>query len=191
MRHQSTESPESQGNCSILEYPLPSLESWETRDRWALGSSGPPSFLLSQNRFSGMRPMFPTQQWPSLINCRWATSSVWGTRWEQWCETEHLDGTTCTGWASDLEILVTYASVHAQLLRCVQLSVTPWTVAHRDPLSMGLSRQENCSGLPFSPPGDLPDPGIKPKYPVSTALAGRFFTTEPSGKPPKHASGGL
>ena len=63
--------------------------------------------------------------------------------------------------------------------------------SHKDPLSMGLSRQENCSGLPFSPPGDLPDPGIKPESSGSTALAGRFFTTEPPGKPPKRASGGL
>ena len=39
------------------------------------------------------------------------------------------------------------------------------------------------SGLPFPPPGDLPNPGIKPKSPASPALAGRFFTTEPLGKP--------
>ena len=50
----------------------------------------------------------------------------------------------------------------------------------RPPLSMGFSRQEYWSGLPCPPPGDLPNPGIKPKSP---ALAGRFFTTEPPGKP--------
>ena len=49
-----------------------------------------------------------------------------------------------------------------------------------DPMSIGFSRQEYLSGLPFPPPGDLPDPGIKP---MSSALAGRFFTTEPPGKP--------
>ena len=59
-------------------------------------------------------------------------------------------------------------------------SVTPWTVACQAPLSMGFPRQEYWSGLPFSPPGDLPDPGIKP---ASPALAGDFFTTQPSGKP--------
>ena len=48
------------------------------------------------------------------------------------------------------------------------------------PLSMGFPRQEYWSGLPFPPPGDLPDPGIKPESP---ALAGGFFTTEPPGKP--------
>ena len=51
------------------------------------------------------------------------------------------------------------------------------------PLSMGFSRQEYWSRLPFPPPGDLPDPGIKPASLVSPALAGRFFTTEPPGNP--------
>ena len=57
--------------------------------------------------------------------------------------------------------------------------VTPWTVACQDPLSMGFPRQKYWSGLPFPPPGDLPDPGIKH---ASPALAGRFFTTKPPGK---------
>ena len=57
---------------------------------------------------------------------------------------------------------------------------TPWTVAHQAPLSTGFSRQEYWNGLPFPSPGNLPDPGIKP---VSPVLAGRFFTTEPPGKP--------
>ena len=63
--------------------------------------------------------------------------------------------------------------------------MTPWTVAHQAPLSIGLSRQEYWSKLLFPPPGDLPNPGIKPKSPVSLslALAGGFFTTEPAGKP--------
>ena len=74
------------------------------------------------------------------------------------------------------------------LFRVVQLSVTPWTVAHQAPLSMRFSRQEFWSGLTFPPPGDLPDPGIKPTPP---ALPGGFFTAEPSGKPtdtPKYIS---
>ena len=45
---------------------------------------------------------------------------------------------------------------------CVRLFATPWTVAHQAPLPMGFSRQEFWSGLPCPPPGDLPDPGIKP-----------------------------
>ena len=59
----------------------------------------------------------------------------------------------------------------------VQLSVTPWTVACQAPLSRGFSKQEFWSGLPCSPPGDLPDPGIKPTFLTSPALAGGFFTT--------------
>ena len=63
----------------------------------------------------------------------------------------------------------------------VQLFVTPWTAAHQAPPSMGFSRQEYWSGLPFPSPGDLPNPGIKPESPASPALARRFFTTEPPG----------
>ena len=53
-----------------------------------------------------------------------------------------------------------------------------WTVAHQTPLSIGFFRQEFWSGLPFPPPGDLPDSGTEPESPVSPALAGRFFTTK-------------
>ena len=56
-------------------------------------------------------------------------------------------------------------------------SVTPWTAAHQAPLSMGFSRQEYWSGLPFPPPGALPDPGIEPTSFMSPALPGGFFTT--------------
>ena len=45
---------------------------------------------------------------------------------------------------------------------CVRLFATQWTIAHQAPLSMVFSRQENWSGLPCPPPGDLTDPGIKP-----------------------------
>ena len=51
--------------------------------------------------------------------------------------------------------------------------VTPWTVAHQAPLSMGFSRQEHWSGLPCPPPGDLPNPGTEPTSPAVPALAGR------------------
>ena len=57
----------------------------------------------------------------------------------------------------------------------------------QDPLSMGFPRQEYWSGLPFPSPGDLPDPEIKL---MSPALAGRFFTTEPPGKPGGRGRGG-
>ena len=54
-----------------------------------------------------------------------------------------------------------------------------WTVALQAPLSVGFPRQEFQSELPCPPPGDLPDTGIKP---MSPALGGRFFITEPLGK---------
>ena len=56
---------------------------------------------------------------------------------------------------------------------------TLWTVAHQAPLSVGFSRQEYWSGVPFSSPGDLPDPGIKRAGPV---LTDKLFTSEPPGK---------
>ena len=64
-----------------------------------------------------------------------------------------------------------------QVTSVVSDSMTPWTVAHQAPLSMGFSRQEYWRGLPFLPPGDLPDPGIEPASLASPALAGVLFTT--------------
>ena len=72
--------------------------------------------------------------------------------------------------------------VVVKLLSCVRLFATPWTVAYQAPPFMGFSRQEYWSGLPFPSPGDLPDPGIKPRSPTSQADA---LTSEPPGKP-KH-----
>ena len=63
------------------------------------------------------------------------------------------------------------------MLSYVWLFATPWTVAHQAPLSLGFSRQEYWSGLPFPLLGDLPNPGTKPVFLESPALAGRFFTT--------------
>ena len=57
------------------------------------------------------------------------------------------------------------------------LFVTPWTITYQASLSMGLSHQEYGSGLPFTPLGNLLDPGIKPMSTAATELAGRFFTT--------------
>ena len=75
------------------------------------------------------------------------------------------------------------ACVCVCMLSRVRLFATPWTMARQAPLSMGFPWQEYGNGLPFPPPGDLPDPGVEPKSPVSPALAGRFVTTEPPGNP--------
>ena len=61
----------------------------------------------------------------------------------------------------------------------VRLLVTPQTAVHQAPLFMGFSRQENWSGLPCPPPGDLPDPGIKP---TSPALQADSLPSEAPGK---------
>ena len=58
---------------------------------------------------------------------------------------------------------------------------TPWTIALQVPLSVGFSRQEYWSGLPFPSPGDLPNPGIEPGSP---ALQADSLPTELQGKPP-------
>ena len=60
----------------------------------------------------------------------------------------------------------------------------PWTVARQAPLCMGFPRQEYWSGLPCPPPGDLPNPGIKPASCTSLALAARFFITSTTWEAP-------
>ena len=70
-----------------------------------------------------------------------------------------------------------------RMLSCVQLFATPWTAAPLAPLSMGFSRQECWSGLPFPPPGDLPDPEVEPACLVSPSLSkGDSLPTVPPGK---------
>ena len=71
-------------------------------------------------------------------------------------------------------------TVRAQFLGCDLLFAKQWAVAHQAPLSMRFARQYYGIGLSFPLPGDLPDPGIES---MSPALAGGFFTTEPTGKP--------
>ena len=76
-----------------------------------------------------------------------------------------------------------HACMHAKLLQSC-LSVAPWTAACQAPLSMGFSSQKYWSGLPGSPPGDPPDPGIEPMSLTSPALADGVFTTSAMWKAP-------
>ena len=71
---------------------------------------------------------------------------------------------------------------HAYLLQLC-LFATLWTVALQTPLSMEFFRQEYWSGLPCPLPGDLPDPGFEPVFPVPPALQADSFTPEPARKP--------
>ena len=90
-----------------------------------------------------------------------------------------------------MEILVYHFTCHisvvcvmyVQSFSRVQLFAATWTVVHQAPLSETFSRQKYWTGLPFPTPGDLPDPGIEAASLMSPALAGRFFTTVPAGKP--------
>ena len=68
------------------------------------------------------------------------------------------------------------------MLHSVLLFANPWTVARQAPLSMGFFRQKYWNGLPFPSTGDLPDPGIKPKSPVSPVLQADSLHTEPLGR---------
>ena len=69
--------------------------------------------------------------------------------------------------------------VKVKSLSCIRLFATPWTIVHQAPPSMGFSRHEYWSGLPFPSPGDLPDPGIELRSP---ALEADALTSEPPGK---------
>ena len=81
-----------------------------------------------------------------------------------------------------LNIKVVVLKVKVKSFSRVRLFATPWTVAHQAPPSMGFSRQEYWSGLPFPSLGYLPDPGIEPRSP---ALQADTLTSEPPGKKPQ------
>ena len=76
--------------------------------------------------------------------------------------------------------IIWHPSYYVKLLSRVWFSATPWTVAHQDPPSMGFSRQEYWSGLPFPSPGDLPGLGTEPRSPT---LQADTVPSEPPGKP--------
>ena len=90
-------------------------------------------------------------------------------------------GDTCAGSEEETRTqkLSPYEQVKVKSLSRVRLFANPWTVAHQAPLSMGLSRQEYWSGLPFPPPGDLTNQRIEPRSP---ALQEDPSPSEPPGK---------
>ena len=79
---------------------------------------------------------------------------------------------------------IPYMKVKVKSLSRVRLFATPWAVAYQASPSMGFSRQEYWSGLPFPSPGDLPHPGIEPR---SLALQADALPSELPGKPPPHS----
>ena len=112
-----------------------------------------------------------------------------GTQWKQWetlfWGTPKLDG----DYSHEIKRCLLlerkamtnlWVSEWVKSLSHVRLFATPWTAAHQAPPSMGFSRQEYWSGLPFPSPGDLPDPGIEPRSPT---LQSEALNSEPPGKP--------
>ena len=110
-------------------------------------------------------------------------ANFWSRIWYEFRES----GISCGIQASyttllDSELCMDTQKVKVKSLSRVRLFTTPGTVAHQAPTSMGFSRQEYWSVLPFHSPGHLPDPGIEPRSP---ALQKDALTSEPPGKP-KH-----
>ena len=81
-------------------------------------------------------------------------------------------------------VLAMFLYVRCMYAQSCPICETPWTVACQTPLSMGFPRQEYWSGLQFSSPGDLPDPGLKPISPATPIFAGRFFSTSTTWEVP-------
>ena len=75
----------------------------------------------------------------------------------------------------DCQIIYPIVCVCVCVCEVAQSCLTPWTVARQAPLSMGFSRQEYWSGLPFPSPGDRPNPGIKPRSPALQADSSSFY----------------
>ena len=121
------------------------------------------------------------QWWRLRSQCR-------GPGFDPWSGNEVLHAATKTQCSQVNKYLaITKKPIErAQLLSCVWFFATPWTIARQAPLFMEFSRREYWSGLPCPSPGELLDSGIKPVSPPSPALAGGFFTTEPSGKPHRY-----
>ena len=90
----------------------------------------------------------------------------------QWLEFQSYCGYRCTSRSILFNLLAPCIFIYeVKPLSRVRLFATPWTVANQAPLSMGFSRQEYWSGLPFPSPGDLPNPGIEPRSPAFQADA--------------------
>ena len=110
----------------------------------------------------------------SIFSCVKSFHITFGVFFGKPIKNIHLNGYTCVYVAEFLHclpeiitiLLIGYSESEAKSLSCVRLFETLWTVAHQAPPSMGFSRQEYWSGVPFPSPGDLPDPGSEPVFPV-------------------------
>ena len=112
------------------------------------------------------------EHWGTRVSFNSDFLNVYAQKWNCWAVWQFYFQFFCFYFVFTLLIEVW----HACMLNCVGLSAIPWIAAWKSPLSMGFSKQEYWSGLPFPFPGDLPDPGIKPR---SLALQTDFFPTKP------------
>ena len=151
-----------------------------------------------------LQGIFPTQgsnpgflHWRQILYHLSHQGSSWIPEWvvypffrassrpRNWTRISYIAGKFLTSWVTK-EVISIYIHIYthtrtcvcmlAKLLHCVRFFVTLWTITHQAPLSVGFSRQQYWSGLPFPSPRDLPDPGMETKSLVSPWLAGRFFT---------------
>ena len=98
-------------------------------------------------------------------NSRWFIIRITVGTVLPWCPQGLFPGLSCIPRPKSMDAQVLYIKCIVSTcfrFSCVQLSVTPWPVAQQAPLSIGLFRQESWNGLPCPPPGDLPNPEIKP-----------------------------
>ena len=102
----------------------------------------------------------PSKQQVSFLYLTWHSAKLWKAKKRKGC----------------------FTIQKVKSLSRVRLCATPWTAAYQAPPSMGFSRQEYWSGVPFSSPGDLPNPGIEPGSPTWQALQADALPSEPQGK---------
>ena len=114
---------------------------------------------------------------PALLRYNWHVTSCQIKRYKVWFDNTYI-----------LQMLATICAVLSCFNR-VPLFANLWAVAHQAPLSMGFSRHEYWSGLPYPPPGGRSDPGIKPVSFMSLVSSGQFFTTSTTWEAPYKFTG--
>ena len=132
-------------------------------------------------------PSMENERWNSFYHSGWVLSKpmaalfvmslYWARRWVDWKPRADKNSGTLSHFWSLPSWNDYFIHAHSWSKPCAWLFAIPWTVAHQAPLSVGFSRQEHWSGLPFPPPGDLPNPGMEPRSLSSPALADGFFIT--------------
>ena len=149
---------------------------WENQEECLVSNLSSLQDSRANQRLLQSQPMRILYTWPP----RWCRGSGRGMDWEFGIGRCKL---LFVKWINNRVLLCGTWWWFSSVVQSCPTLATPWTVARQAPLSMGFSRQEYWSGLPFPSPGDLPDPGIKPRSP---ALQADSLLTELRGKPVWH-----